>query len=89
MEAIAAATLITNLIWLILCEIQNPELRYDNKTILAAVILLAVYFITGYQMNAIIGAVVYCMIGLALGMILMPKRFIFVFQTILSSIRRK
>lgn len=82
-ESIAAATLLTNLIWLIQCEIETPELRYNGKTITACILLIAVYMFAGQKLNAFAGAALYCFAGVALGMTLMKDRFLFV----LSSLR--
>ena len=89
MTVIAAATFATNLIWLALCEFQNPEIRFDGKTLIVSGTLLAVYFIAGYRMDAITGAVAYCATGLCMGVIFMHKSFVLVLGTIFDIIRKK
>lgn len=85
---IAVATLVTNIIWLILCETQNPELRYDGKTVLAGGLLLCVYFIVGYQLDAISGCIIYCLTGVVLGMTFMRKNFLYAVQSLFDSIKK-
>lgn len=76
--AIAVATLITNAVWLIVCEFENPDLRYKPQALIFMIVLLAVYLITGYTVNSILGCFIYCSLGLVLGMTLMRKSFMLI-----------
>lgn len=60
MICISAATLITAIIWMYLCEFKSPQLRFGWKENLAIVILICIYLVCGYCFEAILGCVVYC-----------------------------
>lgn len=87
--AIAAATLITNVLWLVLCEIQNPEIRYSIKALASAVVLLATYIFVGYKFNSILGCVTYCIIGLFVGLTLMREEFIYTVKSAILLVKVK
>jgi O-antigen/teichoic acid export membrane protein len=89
MVSIAMATLFANIIWIVTCEIQNPDLRYDIKTYICIIIMLTVYIYSGFRMNAIAGCVVYCAVGLACLMLLMRESFLFVLTSISGSLKNR
>lgn len=89
MIVIASATLVTNIIWLVMCEIQNPELRYNVKTIMCILIMLVVYIFAGYRMNSIMGCILYCITGLACLLLFMRENFIFAIDSIMVMVRSK
>ena len=83
--AIACATFVANLIWLIICEFENPELRYNLKTIFCVAFLLFIYFFTGYKENSIAGCLIYCGAGLVLGLTLMRDSFMALFKSLMRT----
>lgn len=89
MIAIATATLATNIIWLVICEVQNPDLRYDMRTLAAIVVLLAVYITTGHKMGSIIGCIVYCAAGLVCLLVFMRDSFTIIVDSIMTTVKRK
>lgn len=88
-SALAAATLITNLIWLIVCEAENPMLRYGWKETVSLCLLLVVYLLLGLFAEALCGFVIYCASGLLIGLTLMRDQFLYVIRSFLSTIRTK
>jgi len=80
-SAIAAATLTTNVIWLLYCEWENPDLRVGYKSVLSLTILITVYMVTGAKCNSIIGCIIYCGVGILLCATLMRETFIYVWKS--------
>ena len=62
MEAIATGTLVTSIIWLVVCEIDNASLRYGYKEYLSIGIMLSTYLYCGYRHVAITGMFIYIII---------------------------
>lgn len=83
----AAATLVTNAIWLILCEMQSKEIRYSRRAVTSIVLLLAVYMFTGYYCNSIPGCIIYCVTGLLAGTTLMRNSFFTVMHSVFEPIK--
>ena len=60
MESIAVATLITSIIWLIICEGEkNNAIRFSINEILTIFVVISVYLLTGYYCNSISGLCIY------------------------------
>lgn len=89
MLSIAVATLITNIIWLIVCEVDAPSLRYDIKVILTITVLLGVYIYTGLALSSILGCAIYCSVGLLFALTTMRESFLYVVKSTLKSIKNK
>lgn len=87
--AFAIATLITNIVWLLLCECKATDIRYDWKALLSITILLVTYMVTGYMCNSIAGCLIYCGIGFAVGMTLMKNSFLYVVEGIVQAVKGK
>lgn len=85
----AIATLITNVLWLILCELQSKDIRYSWQAAVSIVSMLFVYVLTGYVCNSIIGCIIYCIVGILVGTTLMHDSFFFVLASILETIKKK
>lgn len=75
MVLIAAATLLTAVVWLFTCEVQDEKLRFSNKEYLFSVILLSIYLICGFKMNSIVGMFVYGVAGIICSFIFMKASF--------------
>lgn len=58
-EAFAIGTLITAIIWLILCSKTIPELRGSVKEMFVVISSVIVYLLCGYFMPSIIGGILY------------------------------
>lgn len=78
MASLAIATLTTNMIWLAVCERKNREIRYHWNAVASIAILLLVFMVTGYCMNAVSGCLVYLLAGVLVGVTLMHNRFFYV-----------
>lgn len=89
MIAIAAATLLTNVIWLVICEYQNSDLRFDYNAVFTLAIMLTVYIPAGCKLPSITGCLLYCAVGLFLFMTLMRNRFFYAVDSVLSSFKSK
>ena len=92
MEAFAYATLFTYLIWFIFCERKNVSLRYETKDYIAAIILVAVYFMLGMKADPIIGILVYLLLYVMIIKAFMPDVWQFAFEilnSILQTIKAK
>ncbi len=87
--AIAIATLITNIVWLIICEVENPNIRYCFKANCSAIIMLIIYMCVGLNLNAIIGCVIYCTVGILIGYILMRESFFYVIKGVIDMLFKK
>jgi O-antigen/teichoic acid export membrane protein len=62
MVCIAAATLVTAIIWMYMCELRSALLRFGWKENISIMILIVVYLFCGYCMESIIGCIVYCIV---------------------------
>lgn len=69
---VALATLLTSAIWMYTCELINSELRFGWRENLAIFILILVYLFCGYNMESIIGAIIYCTSVWIICFVLMP-----------------
>ena len=67
MYSFAFATLLTALLWYIVCEILTKELRADIRENIAVALMVSMYLVCGLKMNAIIGCICYV---IAFGLIL-------------------
>ena len=57
MYSFAFATLLTALLWYIVCEILTKELRADIRENIAFALMVSMYLVCGLKMNAIIGCI--------------------------------
>lgn len=85
----AIATLFTNIIWLVICEMQSKSIRYGKNVCASIVILLVVYMITGYELNSILGCVIYIVTGILVGVTLMKDSFLFVIESLIGTVKSK
>ena len=70
--AYAVATLLTSLVWLVLCQIDLPEYKMSNHEWLYLLLTLAVYLLCSY-LNVWIGMVAYVGCVLAETLLFFPK----------------
>jgi O-antigen/teichoic acid export membrane protein len=82
MDAFAWATLFTYFVWFLVCEIQNPELRYGVKEYIVMIVLMAAAIITGYAMPPVAGLLVYLVLYVVLVAVLMPDVMQFAVENI-------
>lgn len=84
MEAFAYATLFTYLIWFILCEKVNQEIKYMLREIVAIVLLMSLYLILGFWVDPIKGCLIYIVVYVLIVRISMPEVPEFVLDSISS-----
>lgn len=73
MESIAYGTLITSIIWLIICEIDSKKFRFKIKDIIAIFIVLLTYMITTYFLSPLLGLIIYVIVALITTFIFMKN----------------
>lgn len=75
MNSFAIATFLTAFIWLIICEIQNPSIRFSFREWLFLLFLLGIFLFTNLTINEILGFIIYvisCIVSLK---IILPRDF--------------
>lgn len=87
-EAVAAATLITNIIWFIVAEIQNRDVKCSLRTALSIVIVLTAYLLCGHLLGAILGAIIYCAVGLITAFTLMRRNAMQLLKKLLDMLKK-
>lgn len=59
MNVIAAATLLTSVIWFLLCELKDNDLKFSGPEYVYIVLTTGIYLFSGFFMGAISGFVMY------------------------------
>lgn len=88
-EGIAFATLLSVVIWYVICCISVSEIKPDWKEILLVVISIPLFILTGFYLEAIVGFVVYVGSVLILFMLLMRDSVKAVWNMVFGMIRKK
>ncbi len=73
MVAIAVATFVTAVIWLLVCEFDYRMIRFSINEYVAIIILLGIYISCGYFMGSILGFMVYAVAVLLILFIFMRQ----------------
>ncbi|SCN23745.1 hypothetical protein N3C_1473 [Clostridium sp. N3C] len=73
MWSIAVATLITSIIWLVICECESKDIRFNSSEYFAIILLLGSYLICGHKLSAIIGMIIYYASGVVIILLLMRQ----------------
>lgn len=73
MESIAFATLITNILWFIIGEIDFKDYRYKKSEYCYIILELSLFLICGLYLNAVIGGILYLGVSLILSYIFMKN----------------
>ncbi len=76
-ESIALATLITNMIWFIIGEIDFKKYRLHLKNYLYMIMLLIIFILCGSISNSIYGFTIYIMSVISLSLILLREDFVY------------
>lgn len=87
-ESIALATLITNIIWFIVGEIDFEKYRLKMKDYIYMITLLLVFIICGIFVNSILGFIIYIISDILLSIILLRETFIYFLNQILIYAKR-
>lgn len=88
-EGIAFATLLSVVIWYVICCISVPEIKPDWKEILLVVIAIPLFIMSGFYLEAIVGFVVYVAGVLASSLILMKDSVIAVWNVVFGIVRKR
>ncbi len=75
MSAFALATLITSIVWMLICEVGNRELAFTWREYIFIVNMIFIYVITGSCTGAVIGCVIYYVLFIVLLITLMNSTF--------------
>lgn len=59
MNVIAAATFLTSIIWFLLCELKDNDLRFSGPEYMYIVFTMGIYLFTGFTMSSIVGFIAY------------------------------
>lgn len=90
MLLIAIATLITTIVWLLICEFEKEnEIRFSKNEYLYVIFILAVYLISGYVLNSIIGFFVFILSFIILSLLLMRKTSFYLFNVVKQTFFKK
>ncbi|MEF9863643.1 MAG: oligosaccharide flippase family protein [Christensenellaceae bacterium] len=73
MESLALATFVTASIWMAICEIERPDIRFSWKEYLFIGLQLASYFIGSAMANVLVGLGIYLAAYLVFSLILMQS----------------
>ena len=88
-EGIAFTTLLSVVIWYIICGISVPEIRPDWKEILLLLIAIPLYILAGFYLEAILGLVVYTASVLLLSLLLMRDSLLGVWNIAVGLVRKR
>lgn len=72
-EAFAIATLLTIIIWFILCKIEFKQYRLPIRSEIYLCVEIIVFVLLGNRMNSLVGFICYVALTIALSMILMKR----------------
>ena len=75
MIAIAVATFLTSVCWLIWCEKKDSGVRFCLKDYLAIILVLLSFFICGVFLNSIVGVFIYVVLCVIVSAVLMRDSF--------------
>lgn len=88
-EGIAFATLLSVVIWYVICCISVPEIKPDWKEILLVIIAIPLFIVSGFYLEAVIGFMVYVGGVLILSIILMRDSVKSVWNTVFGMVRKR
>ncbi|WP_036609247.1 hypothetical protein [Oribacterium sp. P6A1] len=88
-EGIAFATLLSVVIWYVICCISVPEIMPDWKEILFVIIAIPLFILSGFYLEAIVGFVVYMAGVLVLSMIFMKESLTAVWNMVFGMVRKR
>ena len=82
-QSIALATLITNIIWFVIGEVDFKDYRLKIKEYIYMILLLFIFIICGMIENSIFGFIIYILSALLLSFILLKETFMYCLSQIL------
>lgn len=69
--ALAIATLVVMILWLLICEIEDKKWHYSWQAYVSLAIMLATYLVTGNMENIYLGCAIYVAVGVGTALIFM------------------
>lgn len=93
MLLIAVATLITMIVWLVICEFEKEnEIRFNKREYMYMLLILITYITSGYLLNSIAGFFIFILFFTILSFLLMNRTTLYLVnmikQTLLEVLRR-
>lgn len=93
MLLIAVATLITMIVWLVICEFEKEnEIRFNKREYMYMLLILITYITSGYLLNSIAGFFIFILFFIILSFLLMNRTTLYLVnmikQTLLKVLRR-
>ncbi len=88
-ESIAFATLIVNILWLVCCEIEYKQYRFEYKNIIAVIALTVFFLGMSFFDNPIIGSILYIVFYLVVGHVLMKNEFKIMVEFLWSAMKNR
>ena len=90
MILVATATLITTMIWFIICEFEkNNEIRFGIKQYIFILLTVVIYITTGCIFNPIVGLLIYVLTVILLSMLLMRETTKYLWGILRNRLKRK
>lgn len=84
----AIATLVTSIIWLIICEITEKEICFKLNEYIAIAIIIFIYLFIGIKINAILGFLIYIISVILITCIFMNKTISIIIRTLFDSLKK-
>lgn len=81
--SIAFATFCTSIIWMLICEYKDKELRFSNKEYLSLFVIMGTYCFCGYKLSPILGLCVYVAVTVIVCYFFMKETVFFVVKNIM------
>ena len=81
--SIAFATFCTSIIWMLICEYKDKELRFSNKEYLSLFVIMGTYCFCGYKLSPILGLCVYVVVTVIVCYFFMKETVFFVVKNIM------
>ena len=82
--AIAMATFITSIIWFIVCELIDRKYAFNLKEYIAIILVIVVYLLTVFMLNALVGMFIYIVFMAAICLIFMRSTTIYLIDLVKS-----
>ena len=89
MISLAIATLIVNMIWLIINELDFKDYRFKLKEIFFIISMMLVYFVAAFQMSSIIGGITYFVCSIGLSLVTMNDVLMYLWEQLTKILTRK
>lgn len=86
-EAMAVGTLLSAVLWFILCQTDYSDIRYDYKHFSYLILEIMLFMVCGLFLSSILGFVIYVIGTIILSLSLVPKDVRFLFEFLIATIK--